>query len=362
MLRALKWFFVTLLVLVVVFVATCYLITYHPDAVETVEVHGSGGEPLQRGQPLKVLSWNVQYMAGKNYVFYYDLPDSSGPDTKPSQEDTFKTLDEVARVIREEDPDVVLLQEVDVDSAHTYHEDQVALLRERLPEAYRYHAWTYYHRALYVPHPKIMGSAGMALLVISKHPIESATRYQLPLQPNDPLTTLFYFKRCVLECRLSLADGGSLAVLDTHLDAFAQGSDTMQRQVALIHARLEELDAEGTPWIIGGDFNLLPPGQRELITPSRQVSYQKQSELAALTREWSVIPRVEDAVGPDRARWLTHFPNDPEIDAPDRTIDYLFYSDRLNPSEARVRQGDTWTISDHLPLIATFEFKPVPQR
>lgn len=352
--RLLKWCFIALLSTALVVVGAAYLSTYHPAAVEPVPVTGSGGVPLSRSQPVKVLSWNVQYMAGKNYVFYYDLPDWSGPDTRPSSDDIALTLDDVARVIREEDPDIVLLQEIDIDSAHTDHGDQLALLLERLPADYRYSAVTYYHRARFVPHPKIMGSVGMALAIISKHPIESATRYQLPTQPMDAFSSMFYFKRCVLQCRLPLAEGGSLVVMDTHLDAFAQASDTMQQQVALVKGLLEDLDAQGTPWVIGGDFNLLPPGQRELISPSRRDAYQEQSELAALAH-WPVVPGLAASITADRAQWYTHFPNDPAISGPDRTIDYLFHSTNLKVTEGKVRQGDCLKLSDHMPVILTAE-------
>jgi endonuclease/exonuclease/phosphatase family metal-dependent hydrolase len=334
-------------------VGAAYLTTQHPAPVEAVTVAGSGGEPIQPGQPVKVLSWNVQYMAGKDYVFFYDLPGDAGPDARPSPEAIAHTLDEVARVITDESPDIVLLQEVDIDASSAYHQDQLALLLERLPADYRYSAHTYYHRALFVPHPKIMGSVGMSLAVISKHPIASATRLQLPLMDNDPFTRMFYFHRCLLQCRLPIAGGGELVVMDTHLDAFAQGTDTMQRQTAMIRETLVDLDADGTPWIIGGDFNLLPPGQRPLITESRRSSYNEQSELAELTSRWASVPTVDDALGADRAQWFTHFPNDPTIKGPDRTIDYIFHSANVQVDDGRVRHGDTLSISDHLPVIIT---------
>ena len=46
---------------------------------------------------LKVMTWNVQYLAGKRYVFWYDLPGGDGPDTRPSSEDLATTLDVIER-------------------------------------------------------------------------------------------------------------------------------------------------------------------------------------------------------------------------------------------------------------------------
>jgi endonuclease/exonuclease/phosphatase family metal-dependent hydrolase len=56
---------------------------------------------------------------------------------------------------------------------------------------------------------------------------------------------------------------------------------------------------------------------------------------------------------PDLGRWFTHFPNDPAVKAPDRTIDYLFMPRSLPLIEHHVRQHDTLRISDHFPVVAT---------
>ena len=66
------------------------------------------------------------------------------------------------------------------------------------------------------------------------------------------------------------------------------------------------------------------------------------------------VPDDPQSSGIDREKWLTHFPNDPGLDGPDRTLDYLFYSSRVKRVEAKVRQEDTLRISNHLPVIARF--------
>jgi len=197
----------------------------------------------------------------------------------------------------------------------------------------------------------------MKLSIISKFKIEKATRRSLPgTEGANLVEAQFTLRRAVLEAWLPVAGGGpSLVLLDTHLAAFAQGSDTMQRQVRHLHDRMAELDAQGHPWLLGGDLNLLPPGEayREL-PPGFQVYYQPDTELAQLYDRWPAVPARSQVTGPDRATWFTHFPNDPRAKEPDRTIDYLFHSRRLVPVDAHVRREDTLKISDHLPLVASF--------
>ncbi len=354
-----KWvrrILIGLLTLVVVLVAAVWLTTFHPRSERAEAITCPEGTPtLQPGQTLEVMSWNVQYMAGKGYVFWYDLFDESGPDERSSPEATTATFEEVARVIADESPDVVLLQEVDDGASRTDGEDQLERLLGLLPDDYACSASALYWKAVFVPHPRIMGSAGMKLSTISRYRIDEATRYQLPIMPSDPLTQQFNFRRAILEVRLPVEGGSDLAVLNTHLDAFAQGTDTMQQQVALAKGLLGDLTAAGDPWVFGGDFNLLPPGPQFANLPADQrVYYEPDSELAVLTDIYPSVPSLEEANGADSSVWFTHYPNDPAVSGPDRTIDLLFYNPLLELGDHFVRAADTLGISDHLPVVASF--------
>lgn len=333
--------------------ATVWLTTFHPAPIEDEVVDCPDDAPtLQPGQSVSVLSWNVQYMAGKDYVFFYDLLDGSGPDERPSAEAITQTFDEVARVITEESPDVILLQEVDDGAARTDGEDQLARLLELLPGDYACSASALYWQAAWVPHPRILGSVGMKLSTITRYRIDEATRYALPVIPADPLTEQFGLKRAILDVRMPVEGGEDLVTFNTHFDAFAQGTDTMQRQVAIARDLLDQTTAAGNPWLFGGDLNLLPPGgQYDALGPPQQAYYEPDSELAVLTDAYPVVPSVEEANGPDAEEWFTHLPNDPAVSAPDRTIDFVFLSPLLGLGDHEVRGDDTLDISDHLPVI-----------
>ena len=107
--RPLRLLLLIALPLLAVLFALVYALTWRPLPHEEVAVSCSGqAAQLQPGQALKVMTWNVQYLAGKRYVFWYDLPGGDGPDERPSSEDLALTLDEVVRVLRDEQPDVVL--------------------------------------------------------------------------------------------------------------------------------------------------------------------------------------------------------------------------------------------------------------
>jgi endonuclease/exonuclease/phosphatase family metal-dependent hydrolase len=327
------------------------LSTFHPKAVQSERVFSRGDAPtLQSGQRLKLLNWNLQYMAGKNYVFFYDEWDGSGKDDRPSRQDIEATYAEVVRILRDEDPDVLILQELHDGSSSTDGENQLERLLSYLPTGYAYYASAFYWKAAFVPHPRIMGSAGMKLAIISKYRVDEAYRYQLPLMPADPVTRHLNFKRAVLELRLPVQGGSPLSLMSIHMDAFAQGSDTMQRQVDYVIGLLGRTAAEGRSFVIGGDFNLVPPGLSYSRLPDdEKPMFQTDTELAKLYALYKGYPRIEDVDGPDGERFLTHFPN--IRDKPDRVLDYFFVSDDIEAQAFAVRQHDTLRISDHLPTI-----------
>ena len=353
--RPFRLLLLIVLSLPVLFMALVYSLTWRPQPREDAPVACIGqAAQLQPGQALKVMTWNVQYLAGKRYVFWYDLPEGDGPDERPSREDLALTLEEVARVLRDEQPDVVLLQELHDNAKASDHQDQLALLQARLSDLYPCSSQAFYWKAAFVPHPRILGSVGMKLGTLSRFQITRAERLQLPMLDADLLSRQFQLKRALLVSYLPIRGGGELVAINTHFDAFAQGQNTMQRQVEMTDMLLQQLHGAGKPWVLGGDLNLLPPGQFQRLPEDQRSWYAADSELLALASRYPMIPSLSQANGAEQAQWYTHYPNDPAASGPDRTLDYLFYSQHLTALASQVRQHDTLSISDHLPVIGRF--------
>ncbi len=351
------------LLLAAVLLALVLQLSWRPAEREVAVTHCSpelAAKPLVPGQALKVMTWNIQYLAGKRYVFWYDMADGSGPDERPTPEDLAYNLDEVARVIRDEQPDIVLLQEVNDNAKNSDYHDQLALLQERVADLYPCSSQAFYWRAEFVPNPHIWGSVGTKLATLSRFRIDHAERVQLPIPDANIISRQFRPKNALLISYLPLRDGGQLAVVNTHLTATRTHSDTAHKQIAATGALLDKLQGSGTPWLIGGDFNLLPLGQYERLPAPLRTGYSPDSELHELWDKYPMIPTNAEASGIDRNKWLTYFPNDPRVNGPDRTVDYLFYSPSLKRVSARVRRDDALLISDHLPVIGRFLLPMVP--
>ncbi|SCY82253.1 endonuclease/exonuclease/phosphatase family protein [Desulfoluna spongiiphila] len=323
------------------------------EAVAPARLMAGEGPSLSAGQRLKVMSWNVQYFAGKNYVFYYDLPGYSGPDTRPSPRDIEATLAEAARVVDDEAPDILLLQEVDDGAARTDGEDQAERLESLLKTRYPFKAEAFYWKARYVPHPKIMGAVGMKLVIFSRYRITASTRIALPRAGGNFFTERLNLQRCLLTAELPVAGGGRLALINLHLEAFPVTPDLLARQLGAVDQAMRVFERQGAPVIAGGDFNLLPPGQYDTLAEDQRTLFNPAGEMTPLFARYTVIPGPSDTDPGGPAPHYTHFPNDPGIQGPDRTLDYLVCSRQFVMESTGVRSRDTLHISDHLPVVAT---------
>ncbi len=299
---------------------------------------------LRVGEPFTVLCWNLQFCASRRVEFFYD----GGPAVHVEPADQARTLAAVEQAIAELKPDLALLQEIDRDSARTQRVDQL----QPLLRASDWACWatTPYHRARYVPVPvpRPLGRIDLHLAVLSRFPLGRGVRLDLPRLVEPRWRQALNLKRALLALPLEVSGGSSLRVGTTHLSAFSRGDGTLPRQVAVVRAWMRR----GPGFLLGGDFNLLAPGD----TPSRltrdQQNYADHGDpMAKLVGEFQDISK--DAVAdPD---WRTYLPYG--AGAPDRRLDYLFTGARLEVIEACVlSQFDD--VSDHRPVWARLRLIP----
>ena len=315
---------------------------YFPKAEEPAPVACPiDAPPAPRGEPLKVLVWNIQFSANRDQQFFYD----GGPAVSVPPIQVERTLDRIGRFIASQDADIVILQEVDRNSRRTAYLDQHALLREAI--GLPCHTAAPYHRAAYVPVPshEPMGQVDMNLSVFSRYAIDTSTRIQLPLLKESAVRRMFNLRRAVLDLRIPVQGGGELAILDTHLSAFSRNDGTLQKQIAKLIDVVDPLEKQGTPWLLAGDFNALPPGDAPSRIPNGVGFYPEDSAVQPLFDGYSsVFPSQDEEAARTYVRW--------EDTEPDRTIDYAFHGGGLHVTDLVVHR-ETYPLSDHLPFTMT---------
>ena len=144
-------------------------------------------------------------------------------------------LDKIAKVIIENDPDFVMLQEVDFMTNRARKMDLTIEL------AYRSKMQGIFGRAMSYDG----GEYGEALL--SKHSIVSSVNYPLPCQEgNEP--------RAALSIVTKLPSGDSIQVIGTHLDHLRKNTDRMMQ----VNEILKIFESPKYPTVFGGDLNDVP--------------------------------------------------------------------------------------------------------
>lgn len=310
--------------------------------VQPVPLRRAG--PLRVDEPFTVLCWNLQFCASRRVEFFYD----GGPAVHVDPADQARTLAAVADVLAEERPDLALLQEVDRDSDRTQRIDQL----QPLLRACDWAGWasTPYHRARYVPVPpqRPLGRIDLHLAVLSTFPLRPGVRIDLPRLDEPRWRQALNLKRALLSLPLPVSDGSTLHVGNTHFSAFSRGDGTLARQVATTAAWMRRSPSH----LLGGDLNLLPPGDDPGRLSRDQENYaDHQNPLGRL------LPAFRDVSGPAVAdpAWRTYLPFGASV--PDRRLDYLFAGARLEVLDACVLTKHR-DVSDHLPVRARLRLRP----
>ena len=224
---------------------------YKPADTEAVVSAGTANGQLHAGDTVRVVSWNLGFGAlGDNADFFMD---GGSMVTTADRERVEQNLNDIVGFLTGESPDIIFLQEVDLNSDRTYRIDERAVLSKAFPDDVSQFAYNY--RALYVPYPlPPIGHVESGLLTYSRYQIASGSRIQLPCPFSWPVR-MVNLKRCLLVSRIPVADTGrELVMVNLHLEAYDDGAGKAA-QTAMLAAFLKAECDKGNYVIAGGDFN-----------------------------------------------------------------------------------------------------------
>lgn len=251
-----------ILVLVIIIAAVCLIgwlsiAEYKPDAVEELDISGTPeNQPLQTGRELSVLSWNIGYGGlGAGSDFFMD----GGKNVQSADRATVeKYLSGIVDTIDSSGADLILLQEVDVNSSRTYGIDETALLQR----GGSVHALN--HSCPFVPYPlPPIGRVNAGVYTTTQYQIESAERISLPCPFSWPIRTA-NLKRCLLATYLPIEGSDKqLVLVNLHLEAYDDGEGKLA-QTKQLNEFIQAEYEKGNYVIAGGDFNQIFPGSLEV--------------------------------------------------------------------------------------------------
>lgn len=236
-------------------VAVLTLTEYQPADVEKLEIFGGAKQTLQAGDTIDVISWNIGFGAlGANADFFMD----GGTMVKPSTEEQVReNIAAVCDFLAEESADIVMLQEVDEKSTHSYYMDERTMIADGLADAgFAYeNSLAYNYKTLFVPYPiPPIGREQAGQVTFCAYPVADASRIALPCPFSYPIR-LANLKRCLLVSRIPVGDSGKeLVVVNLHLEAYDDG-EGKEAQTNMLAEFLKNEAEKGNYVIAGGDFN-----------------------------------------------------------------------------------------------------------
>ena len=315
---------------------------FNPGPVEPLTVRGASKSlPALAGERLSLLSWNIGYAGlGAESDFFMD----GGENSMSADRDTVQRyLAGMAETLENGDYDVVLLQEVDVNSTRSYSIDETtAFLR-----ANGVHALNYSCPFVPIPVPPI-GKVNSGLFTTADYRIDRAERVSLPCPFSWPMR-IANLKRCLLVSYFPIeGTDRQLVLVNLHLEAYDDGEGKIA-QTNRLRTFIQEEYEKGNYVIAGGDFNQTFPGSPErypILDPTLWAPGALDESL--LPEGWSFAYDMETPTcrllnqpyDPDNTQ---HFVIDGYILSPNialenvETLDLGFANSDHNPVALRVR-------------------------
>jgi endonuclease/exonuclease/phosphatase family metal-dependent hydrolase len=254
---------------------------FKPAAVEAVDILQPRGETqtanLLSDSSFSFIIWNIGYGGlGKEVDFFYD----GGKMVTSPKDHVLKNNEGIKKfLVENKEVDFIMLQEVDRDSKRSWRIDQAEEFAKVLPE--HNYAFTPNYDVKYLPFPFTdpMGKVYGGLQTFSRYTPAETKRIALPGISDFP-RKLFYLERCLLMQRFKMRNGKDLIVINTHFEAYDDGS-VKKQQMALAKRIMEEEYARGNYIVMGGDWNIAPPSfnvhtwEKE---PEDEILYMKNND------------------------------------------------------------------------------------
>lgn len=233
---------------------------FKPAAVEDVAVIGAkDGKAVDvvGDSTLSFMIWNVGYGGlGKEVDYFYD----NGKMVTSPEEHVKKNNAGIDKFLASvKDVDFIMLQEVDRNSKRSWKIDQAENFASVL-NGHNY-AFTANYDVKYLPFPFTdpIGKVYGGLQTLARYTPTESKRIALPGITDFP-RKIFYLERCLLQQRFKLPNGKDLVVINTHYEAYDEGGTIKKQQRELTKKILEDEYAKGNYVVLGGDWNIAPPG------------------------------------------------------------------------------------------------------
>lgn len=241
------------LLLVVVSYLLYVILTY--DRIEDKQpltVEGDAPmETISLGVEYTIVTQNIGFGAyTRDFTFFMDGGKQS---RAASRESVIECINQAMDRIESLNPDLILFQEVDLDSTRSYHTDQYQLLSDYFDEYSRCKAINYDSAYLFYPFYEPHGASYSSMATFSRFDIQSSLRRSFPISTS--LSKFLDLDRCYSVSRIATDNGKELVIYNVHSSAYGGSDEIRTAQMTMLMNDMKAEYEKGNYVICGGDFN-----------------------------------------------------------------------------------------------------------
>ncbi|WP_314022981.1 endonuclease [Gemella sanguinis] len=326
---------------------------YKPQDVEELTLQNTikqQSESVQIGKEYTAFDWNIGYAGlDKDEDFFMDGGKMVLPLDKAHVEENIK---KIAQIIKDENADITLLQEVDEDSKRSYNINQVSYLDKELGLN---SILAYNFKVKYIPYPwPTLGKVNSGIYTATKYNVDRAERYQMPIPFTFP-EKLANLKRgfSVIYSKVENSDK-QLVIINAHFDAYDKENKGKIAQTKQLVEFVQKEYKKGNYVLVGADFN------QSLKTLSKEEINKVPEDLwRAENFDKSLIPEGFKLVY-DESKNSARLNNKPYVSGSEGTygfiIDGYMVSDNIEVVSVETL-GQDYRYSDHNPVRLKYKLK-----
>lgn len=273
---------VDVLILAILIVGFILITEFSPKNGEAIKTVGKSSVKLKKDAEIDVLTYNIGHLiSSENETLLSEGGESVKPDSKQIVLDNLAATKEI---IEEEDPDILLLQEVDYKSNVSYDVNEYIELSNEFKGISMYAI----EQDSFIPYPfpNLIGSVKTGISLLSKYEGDGC-RLNLPQAYEFP-KRIFTAKKCLQKMVIPIEGLDSkLVVINVDFEDYDDGPMRNMQFEMLKEEMLLEYN-KGNYVIAGGDFNMLfPKDESEEYKDSNYTIVKMDSKV--FPDNWSIV-------------------------------------------------------------------------
>lgn len=322
-----------------------------------IEVENNQEEVISVDKEYSIVTYNIGFGSySSDYSFFMDSGKMNDGTSVSgvygrgrSQEEVLRNTNGSLELVKSENPDFILLQEVDIPCYRSQYVDQKSIFMEGFPSYSSSFAKNYHCSFVALPITDPMGFGESGILALSRFKMESSLRRQLPISTSF-VSKFTDLDRCINIIRYKVNDK-ELVMINVHLSAYDSGGVFRKEQIKLLNDILKEEHDLGNYVIVGGDFNqdianTIGKFEGKQLRPD----WVQEISESELTSGYSFA--ADDSIGSCRAAEIPYEEGVNYL----VTVDGYIVSDNIHVISIK-NIDNKFLYSDHLPAVMKFKLK-----